>query len=309
MRSLVLVLLGALSYGVLSTFVKQAYGEGFGTGEVVGAQTLLGMLLTGAVAAALRARTRGGARPLPSPRQWAALLLTGAPIGLTGLLYYGALQHLTASLGVVLLFQFTWMGVLVEAVHQRRRPGAAQGVSLAVLAVGTVLASGVAQEGLGVLHPLGVGLGLLSAVAYTLFITFSGRVALSVDPWVRSAGMTAGAALVVALLFPPGYLLSGALGAGLGKWGLLLGFFGIVVPTVCFTMGLPQVGTGLGAILGAAELPMATLCAALVLGESVGPLRWVGVGLVLLGVALPEAWGFWSRRARPLPAAEPVLPG
>jgi drug/metabolite transporter (DMT)-like permease len=57
---------------------------------------------------------------------------------------------------------------------------------------------------------------------------------------------------------------------------------------VCFARGMPQVGAGLGAILGAAELPTATLLATAVLGEQMTALRWTGVLLVLVGVALPE---------------------
>jgi drug/metabolite transporter (DMT)-like permease len=106
--------------------------------------------------------------------------------------------------------------------------------------------------------------------------------------------MASGAALVTLCIFPPRFLVSGALGAGLWKWASILGFLGLVVPTFCFARGMPRVGAGLGAILGAAELPMATMMAAVVLGEHVSALRWLGVALVLAGIVLPE---LWMRRA------------
>jgi len=210
-------------------------------------------------------------------------------VGLTGCLYYASLQHQGAALAVVLLFQFTWMGVLVEAVQRRALPSREKLASLGVLAAGTLLASGVAEGSAGSLSAVGLGLGLLSAVSYTAVILGSGRVALAVDPFVRSAWMVTGGLLVALAVFPPAFLVDGSLlQGGLWPWGLALGFLGMVVPTVCFARGMPQVGAGLGAILGAAELPTATLLATAVLGEQMTALRWTGVLLVLVGVALPE---------------------
>ncbi len=40
MKYLISVLLGAMSYGILSTIVVKAYGEGYVIGEVVGSQAV-----------------------------------------------------------------------------------------------------------------------------------------------------------------------------------------------------------------------------------------------------------------------------
>ena len=40
-------------------------------------------------------------------------------------------------------------------------------------------------------------------------------------------------------------------------------------------------------ILNSAELPLEVLLAALIILEPVGPLRWIGVVIILLGIALP----------------------
>ena len=45
MKYLISVLLGAMSYGILSTIVVKAYEEGYVIGEVVGSQLLTGFLL------------------------------------------------------------------------------------------------------------------------------------------------------------------------------------------------------------------------------------------------------------------------
>ena len=42
---ILLVLLGACSYGILAIFVKLAYAEGFSLGEVIGSQYLFGWII------------------------------------------------------------------------------------------------------------------------------------------------------------------------------------------------------------------------------------------------------------------------
>lgn len=282
-RYVLLVALGSVSYGVLSTIVKRSYAAGFHVDQVVGAQMIFGACIVAGLAA-LFGRGRGGARP----KQLAHLLAAGIPIGLTGTLYYSALQYVSASLAVVLLFQFTWMGVLVEALVERRAPSRARIVALVLLLGGTALASGLFEHGAGPVDPRGLGLGLLSAASYSAFIFFSGRVQAQVQPWLRSAVMVLGSATLVSLIFPPRFLVDGSLPAGLWKNGLLLALFGPVIPTVCYNLGVPHTGSGLASILGALELPTAVLLSTLVLGEHVSPLQWIGVAVLLAGVILPE---------------------
>jgi len=45
MKYLLSVLMGAICYGILSTIVVKAYGKGFGLGEVVGSQLLVGVYI------------------------------------------------------------------------------------------------------------------------------------------------------------------------------------------------------------------------------------------------------------------------
>ena len=45
MKYLLSVLIGAISYGILSTIVVIAYGEGYVLGEVVGDQLFIGFIL------------------------------------------------------------------------------------------------------------------------------------------------------------------------------------------------------------------------------------------------------------------------
>ncbi|BBH20474.1 multidrug transporter [Paenibacillus baekrokdamisoli] len=298
MKYLFSVLLGAMSYGILSTIVVKAYGQGFELGEVVGSQLLTGFILSWALALFIKLRSKRKGKPQAAVQNLIAhkltwtqrlmLMAAGAPTAITGLLYYQSLRYIPNSLAIVLLFQFTWIGVLIHAISQRKRPNGIMLLTVAILFGGTLLAAGILEQGLSNFNLLGVALGLLSAVSYSLFIIFSGKAVPSVHPAFRSAWMISGALLLVFILFPPHFLFNGLLWGNLLLFGLLLGLFGAFIPPLLFAVGVPHIGEGMAAILGASELPVAILLSSVVLHEQVSILQWTGVVLVLLGVALPE---------------------
>ncbi|MBP1990429.1 EamA family transporter [Paenibacillus eucommiae] len=306
MKYLLAVLFGAMSYGVLSTIVVLAYGKGYVLGEVVGSQLLTGCILAWGLAIftkwrerrALRERERESSGQQPAIiapaagkltwKQRLLLMAAGTPTAITGLLYYQSLRYIPASLAIILLFQFTWMGVLYQAVSQRKRPTGIMFLTLAVLLGGTLLAAGILGQGATKLNLMGIVLGILSAVSYSLFIVVSGKAVPSVHPAYRSVWMLTGGMLLVFILFPPYFLFNGLLWGDLLLFGFLLGLFGAFIPPVLFAVGVPHIGEGMAGILGAAELPVAVLLSSFILHEQVSLLQWGGVGLVLLGVALPE---------------------
>lgn len=293
MRYIMLVFLGACSYGILSTIVKLAYGQGYSPAEVIGGQMFFGFLLTW-LPALFFLRTK------PQMRSLLLLVAVGLAVGSTGILYYNALQYIPASIAIVLLFQFTWMGVLAEAVMSRKRPDKLTLLSLLLLFAGTLLAGGLfEEEGIGQFTFLGVILGLLSAISYTLFIIFSGKAAIAVNPWVRSSSMATGSLLLAILIYPPIFLFNGVLWDGLFPYVFLLAFFGIFIPTVFFNFGVPHTGAGMAAILGAAELPMAVFSSNIILHESVSLLQVAGVVIILLGMTLPEWFRKRGKQTRP----------
>ncbi|NOU98502.1 EamA family transporter, partial [Paenibacillus sp. LMG 31457] len=75
------------------------------------------------------------------------LMIAGVPTAVTGLLYYQSLRYIPNSLAILLLFQFTWMGVLINSVEQRRRPNGIMLITLTVLFGGTLLAAGILDQG------------------------------------------------------------------------------------------------------------------------------------------------------------------
>lgn len=303
MKNKLLLLSGAISYGVLSTIVSKAYGQGYSLGEVVGSQLLTGFVLIWLLVliVKLREKRQGGRRASDTGAKRTAealtwkkrliLLAAGAPTAITGLLYYQSLRYIDNSLAIVLLFQFTWMGVLIQTIIQRKRPQAIIMLTLVILFVGTLLAAGVFERGLdGGYDWRGIVLGLLAAVSYSLFVLLSGKAVPNANPVYRSGWMISGGLVLVFILFPPTFLFDGTLFSGLLPYGFSLGLLGAFLPPLLFAISVPHTGEGIAAILGASELPVAVLLSSLVLHEHVSVIQWLGVVLVLLGVSVPELY-------------------
>lgn len=66
MRYILLVFLGACSYGILSTIVKLAYGQGYSPAEVIGGQMFFGLVLT--LLPSCFSCAKAAQRPMAPPR-------------------------------------------------------------------------------------------------------------------------------------------------------------------------------------------------------------------------------------------------
>lgn len=274
-----IVFFGGCCYGILSTFVKLAYSAGFSVTEVTGGQYLFGALLTWVLVLFTKKKR------IPFNQAF-KLLLSGIPFGLTGVFYYQALETLNASLAIIFLFQFVWIGTLFEWIFYKEKPTKGKIISIGILIIGSILAAGAVAKSEVVLSFQGTVWGLLSALTFTTFITLSSSVGKDSPPVLKSAFLSTGGLIVVFLIFPPTFLVDLSTLAGVAQYGLLLGFFGVALPPLLFSIGMPHVGPGLGTILTASELPVAVTMSALLLAEVVSFSQWIGVVIILGGIVL-----------------------
>lgn len=274
-----LVFIGGCCLGILSTFVKLAYSAGFSMVEVTGSQVLFGTLIIWLV-------TLFAKKTKISFRQAGTIMLTGIPMGLTGLLYYQSLQTLDASLAIIFLFQFIWIGSLIEWIVYKRRPSSGKVLSIAILLAGSILAAGLFVENIQSVSLQGAIWGMLSAVTFSIFIFLSSIIGKHVPAIQKSALLSTGGLIVTFLLFPPVFLFDIPTLTGVLPYGMILGIFGVVFPPLLFSIGMPHVGPGLGTILTASELPVAIIMSALVLSEEIASLQWFGVVLILGGIII-----------------------
>ena len=277
-QGMLLVLAGSACYGVLSTITKLAYAQGFPTSAVVGSQVLFGV---GGLLLSSRLQWRTLFSLPGRTRLW--LLTGGALSGLTGIFYYLSLRTLSATEAVIVLFQFTWMGMFWEWGWRGKRPALAQFAGLLLVLGGTWIASGGLRGGFDY---AGVALALAAAACYALFLDCNGHVGLGAPAAARTMWMALGTAGLTFLVFPPQFLFNGQLGAGLWVWGLGLGVFGIALPYYLLSRGVPLVGTATASLLSAVELPAVVLVAFLALGERLSSGQTAGLLVLLSGVWL-----------------------
>lgn len=284
LKGIIAVFLGAASFGILSTFVKKAYARGFTLGEVTGVQALFGMLILWLLLFIIfMFHKKYFARYRPTSSKW-WILASGISTGAVSLLYYKCVQLVPASLAIVLLMQYIWIGQLIEFIFFKVRPSLKNLIGIAIIVVATIFATGLLEHDLRSISPVGVVFGLLAATAYSLFIIVNGRIGNDHPPLQKSAFMVSGACIFVFILLQPFSLLQWDTLKQIGGYGLLLSVFGTVLPPVMFAYGMPKVGISLGSILSAVELPVAICMSYFVLSEPVSILQFAGVACILLVV-------------------------
>mgnify|MGYP003574889794 FL=1 len=287
-KGILFVLFGACSFGILSTFVKLAYGEGYTLGDVTGTQALFGAVLLWIIYLIQR-KTQSKDKPKPIIKtHWIKLVLAGTFTGLVSLTYYQCVKLIPASVAIILLMQFVWMSVLLEFIFFKKKPNSLQVFAIIMILLGTIAASGYFEQSAKSLSIAGIGYGMIAALCYAIFLMLNGNLGNEYPPLKKSALMITGACILIFVVLPPTFLLNGALGGSLLKWGLILAVFGTVIPPLCFASGIPKIGLTLSSILSSAELPVAVSMSALVLHEEVSLIRWIGVVIILSSMILPN---------------------
>jgi len=284
LRGAILVFLGACSFGVLTTLVKISYSEGFTLAEVTGAQVFFGAIVLWLILAG-RALFQNIKFQFTWQNSW-KVLLTGISTGLVSLCYYKSIQELPASIGILLLMQFTWISMLLEIIIHRKFPTRMQWISVIFILLGTYLAGNVYSLDNIPFSLEGIGYGFLAGFFYAVFIWANGRVGNALVPVQKSAMMITGSCIFIFMIFPPEFLWNGSLSAGLWSWGLVFALFGTVIPPLFYAYGIPKTGVGLSSILSSAELPVAVFFSSWLLQEKVTGLQWVGVATILFAIVV-----------------------
>ncbi|WP_144893125.1 EamA family transporter [Flavobacterium tiangeerense] len=283
LKGVFLVGLGATSYGMLATFVKIAYGEGFTTPEVTIAQFtygILGMLLINA----FQKSKKGTEVVKASTKNITQLMLAGTSLGMTSVFYYLAVKYIPVSIAIVLLMQTVWMGVIFEMILEKKAPSTQKIISVLIVLAGTALATNLIESTVE-LDWRGIVLGLLAATSFTTTMFTANRVATQISSAQRSLYMLLGGAVIVT-----GFAIATQTGAFnfdiFLKWGIVLALFGTIIPPLLFNAGFPLTGIGLGSIVSALELPVSVLMAYFLLSEQVNSLQWFGIILIIIAIVI-----------------------
>jgi len=283
LKGVILVSLGATSYGMLATFVKLAYNEGYTTAEVTTSQILLGLLGVFIINIFQKAR-RGPEAKLASKKSITQLIVAGTSMGFTSVFYYLAVRYIPVSIGIVLLMQTVWMGVLLEALLGRKMPAGRKIIAVTIVLIGTVLATNLIQKNIA-LDWRGIMWGLLAAASFTATMFTSNSIAIHLSPAQRSLFMLMGGAVIV-LAFAA-WTWTGNFNTDIFlRWGIVLALFGTIIPPMLLNAGFPHTGIGLGSIVSSLELPVSVMMAYVFLDEEVNALQWMGIALIITAIII-----------------------
>ena len=292
------VFLGGASYGFMATSYKLSYAAGFTSNQVVAGQGWFGLILF-AIAFAV-SMTRGKRWQRVGVRSALSLMGLGCITCCTSILYCYAMSVLPVSVALTLLFQFTWIGTVLQIILTRKPPALSQVIAAAVVVIGTVFASGVYKTGIAGYDPLGLACGFGAAISCACFVTFSGRAKAPCSNEQR--GMIVCAGVVIAShVVCPDFIVSGALLDGFAPYAFVCGLFGMTLPVLLFGLGTPHLTPGMSTIMTSAELPAGLLLAMLVLGEPISAVEWLGVAVILAGVCIAQVRLGKRTETTPLP--------
>lgn len=277
----IMIVVAASCYGILSTIVKLAIRDGFTAAEAITSQYFVGFFIALLIFIIVR-------RTIPKFGGGVTLLLAGLFTATTGTVYGQAIEYMPASLAVVMLFQFTWIGLLFDCVAKRRLPKRIEVFSLFFLFAGTILAAGVIDADLSAIPLQGWAWGFASAISFASFVMINQRQIEGMDTETRLLFTSVFAVIVIYFFQTPEIVWNGTLfGEGLWIYGLILGLFGIVIPIYLFSIAVPKVGAAMTSILSAMELPVAVTVSVILLSESITLLQIAGIAVILLGMILP----------------------
>jgi drug/metabolite transporter (DMT)-like permease len=195
LKGVILVGLGASSYGMLATFVKLAYQENYTTAEVTISQFIygiLGMLLINA----FQKSTSKTAVEKATPKNIFQLMLAGTSLGMTSVFYYLCVRYIDVSIAIVLLMQTVWMGVLLEWFLEKRKPSTQKTIAVLIVLLGTILATNILNSKVAI-DWRGIFWGLLAAASFTTTMFTANRIALGISSAQRSLYMLLGGAVIV----------------------------------------------------------------------------------------------------------------
>ena len=287
LKGVILVALGATSYGMLATFVKIAYNENFTTAEVTTSQFIYGLIGLLLVNVFQRVRSKKEVVK-PSKKDITQLIIAGTSTGLTSLFYYLAVKYIPVSIGIVMLMQTVWMGVLLEWVLDKKAPSMQKTVAVFVVLIGTALAINVFKIDFNdstIDWSTGLFWGLLAAASFTTTMFTANRIATHISAAQRSLLMLCGGAVIVFSFALVTQVTPFNLEIFM-KWGIILALFGTIIPPLLLNAGFPHTGIGLGSIVASLELPVSVMMAYFLLHEQVVLIQWLGIILIITAIVI-----------------------
>jgi len=238
----------------------------------------------GIVLAALTWPAVRRALSIPQARWW--VLLGGIGVLVYPLAFYAGMRDAGVAVGnTVALGSGPLFAGVIEWLATTRRPTKNWFVAVIIAGAGLVFV-GVARGGSSDVGLTGVLLALIAGMAYALYSVAGSRVIAAGASFQGSMGAVFGAGalpLLIVLLFTGGPLVSNLDNLTRGAY-LALG--PLVLAYLLFGFALTRASASLVTLVTLLEPVFATVLAVVVLGEALPGIGWVGIALLVSGVAV-----------------------
>lgn len=221
------------------------------------------------------------------------LLLGAVGYAVESALFYSALQRGTAAAVALLFYVYPAIVTVLELVSGRAvfsgRLVGALGLSIAGTALIVVSGGDVAISSAGILLALG------SALSFAVYLLASGRATTVTDPMVNGAWVAMGASLSLTV---QGLATGGLRSPGSDWWLMVANGVATAAAFSLLFAALRSLGASRTAVVMTLEVLSAVVLAALLLGETIGPVQLVGGAAILAAVVLISS----ARAVAELPA-------
>lgn len=232
----------------------------------------------------------------PQPGLW-KLALLGVNLALVTVTFYWAIDLLGVGPGATVQFLGPIMVLAWWAVVKRQnpRPLIWMAAIAAIVGVAFVTEAWTLDGG----DALGLAAGLAAAVTFACYLIYGEHLAENLRPlYITTWGFIFSSAIWLVVL--PIWTFPSDIGAVAWRDLIVIGVIGTAAPFLLEFRALALVSSSIVGVLATAEPAIGAAFASVMLDQSLTPIQWAGVAIVVLSVATVQRWG--------LPDTQPSVP-
>lgn len=277
LKGLFLIGLSASMLGLSPIFGKYAFQAGISVETllflrfVIAAVLLFGYLLLRKIKLSV------------SRKQLFAITLLGFLYCFQTIFYFTSLRYILSSLAVVLLYLYPIFVLFLTVIFDKQKLAIHYLLPIFLSFLGIIILVGLPT---GTINYFGVLLAVGSALTYALYVIVGNRLVSTLSPIVTSSWVTGCTSL---FLFFSG-MIKGSLSFQFNPTGwysvLAIAFLCTIISFVAFYIGIKHIGPTKAALFSTVEPIITTVCAYLLLNETINLMQILGIACILSSVIM-----------------------